>query len=69
METYEDAHRDGVETGVGRAQKWSSDGKGDGREVEKEERRSWAGRGDATGKGGRDGHRDGDGDVEVVGEE
>ena len=35
----------------------------------KEERRSRAGRGDATGKGGRDGHTDGDGDVEEVGEE
>lgn len=69
METYEDAHRGGVEIGVGRAQKWSSDGKGNGREVEKEERRSRAGRGDATGKGGTDGHRDGDGRVEVVGEE
>ena len=69
METYEDAHRGGVEIGLRRAQKWSSDGKGNGREVEKEERRSRAGRGDATGKGGRDGHTDGDGDVEEVGEE
>jgi len=46
---------------------WTEESGGEG--VEKEERRSWAGGESGVGGGGEDRHRDGDGGMEVVGEE
>jgi len=65
---YEGAHRDGLEMGVGERNGARME-KGMGGGVEKEERRSWAGGESGVGGGGEDRHRDGDGGMEVVGEE